>query len=222
MLKSIFTKSNLKSLIPKKNQILDLVSSLLTAIVICIFLFVFVVVPSEVEGSSMQPNFDTGDRLYTFRFYHWLSGTQIGQKLGIDYNRGDIVVVDKPGHGNSIIKRIIGMPGDRLTISDGKVFINGKQLIEPYLPSSTKTFLYENSFFNENQEIEISCGKVLGQQDNEDCYFVMGDNRGGSSDSRSRELGIVRRSWIQGKVLLRIWPLHKFAIFQTPEYFFKK
>jgi signal peptidase I len=207
----------LKKFLPNKKEVLDLISSLLTAVVICIFLFVFIVVPSEVEGESMKPNFATGDRLYTVRLFYWLGGTPLGDALGLKYNRGDIVVVDKPNEKNSIIKRIIGLPGDKLLISGGKIFINGKELVEPYLAKGVETHA-NGSFAKEGEEINIMCPWILGGSD-EDCFFVMGDNRGGSRDSR--DIGLIKRSWMQGKVVLRIWPLDKFSTFQTPEVLFR-
>lgn len=210
-----FEKSKISKYLPQKKEILDLISSVLVAVLLCILLFVFVVVPSEVEGKSMEPNFSTGDRLYTNKLSYWLGDTDFGRSIGLDYQRGDIIVVDPPSEGKSLIKRIIGMPGDRIMLKDGSVYLNGEKLVEPYLFPNIQTRQTGN-FIREDEEIIVSCDnpKTIGpDQEGEDCYFALGDNRVNSHDSRN--IGLVRRSWIQGKVLLRIWPLNKFTTIPT-------
>jgi signal peptidase I len=186
-----------------KKGALDFLQSVVVAIVICIIVLVFFVSPSEVEGSSMQPNYYTGDRLYTNKLSHWIGSTQFGKSVSLDYKRGDVVVVDKPGVV-SLIKRVVGLPGERLKVSDGKVYINSHLLEEKYLADDVYTT--GGTFLKEDKEIEIPEGK----------YFVMGDNRKVSSDSRY--IGLIDESWIQGKIFLRIWPLNQFGILTTGEY----
>jgi len=160
----------------------------------------------------MLPNFETGDRLYTLRLSHWLGGTPLGNSLGLDYKRGDVIVVDPPTEGKSLIKRIIGIPGDRIKIENGKVFLNGVEVFEPYLAKGMVT--EDNGVFvREGIEFKVECFSSKGSE--EDCYFAMGDNRYVSRDSR--EIGLIKRSWIQGKVFLRVWPLHKFGIISSPD-----
>jgi signal peptidase I len=91
-----------------------------------------------------------------------------------------------------IFKRIVGLPGERLKISHGQVYINGVALDENYLPSGT--FTGPETFLKDNQEIVIP----------QDYYFVMGDNRMHSSDSR--DFGPIPKKTIVGKVVYRFWP----------------
>lgn len=185
-----------------KKGIIDFGQSVVVAIVICIVVLVFLVSPSEVEGSSMQPNYYTGDRLYTNKLSHWIGSTPFGKSLSLDYKRGDVVVVDKPGVV-SLIKRVVGMPGEKLMVEGGFVYIDGQRLVEHYLPEDI--FTSGGTFLKEGKEIEIPEGK----------YFVMGDNRKVSSDSRY--IGLIDESWIQGKIFLRIWPLNDFGIVNSGE-----
>jgi len=185
-----------------KKQILDFGQSVIVAIVICIFIITFVAAPNEVDGTSMQPNYATGDRLYTNRLSHWIGNTTIGQTLGLDYKRGDVVVVEKPGVV-PLIKRVIGLPGETLKISQGKVYINNKLLEESYLPAGTETA--QGTFLKENVPVEIPSGN----------YFVMGDNRRVSSDSRY--IGLIETDWLQGKIFLRIWPINEIGIVKAGE-----
>jgi len=185
-----------------KKQILDFAQSVIVAIVICIFIITFVAAPNEVDGTSMQPNYATGDRLYTNRLSHWIGDTTVGKSIGLDYKRGDVVVVEKPGIV-PLIKRIIGLPGETLRISGGKVYINDKLLEESYLPEGTET--NQGTFLKENVAVQIPS----------DNYFVMGDNRKVSSDSRY--IGLIERDWLQGKIFLRIWPANEIGIVTTGE-----
>ena len=185
-----------------KKQILDFAQSVIVAIVICIFIITFVAAPNEVDGSSMLPNYTTGDRLYTNRLSHWIGETNLGRTLNLDYVRGDVVVVEKPGVV-ALIKRIVGLPGETLKISKGKVYINGKELVESYLQEGTLT--QQGTYLKEDKDFTIP--------DNN--YFVMGDNRKVSSDSRY--IGPIERDWLQGKIFLRIWPLNEIAVVNAGE-----
>lgn len=184
-----------------RESIIDFVQSIAIALAFSAFLFIFVITPNEVDGNSMQPNYQSGDRLYTNKLSHWFSGTEIGKALGLNYERGDVVVVDKPGLGLSLIKRIVGLPGERIRIDGGKVYINGVQLQEPYLPSDTETL--GAIILKDGEEYTIPDGS----------YVVMGDNRMVSNDSRY--IGFIDEDWISGKIFLRIWPLDKLGIINS-------
>jgi signal peptidase I len=186
-----------------REQFLDFVQSLAIMIGICIFVLVFLVYPSEVEGTSMLPNYQTGNRLYTNKLSHWIGSTQIGKTLSLDYKRGDVVVVDKPGVV-SLIKRIIGMPGETLKLQGGNVYINGNMIKEDYLAADTYTG--GGTFLKEGEDVQIPEGQ----------YFVMGDNRRVSSDSRY--IGLIEENWLQGKIFFRIWPLNEFGAIGTGKY----
>jgi signal peptidase I len=127
------------------------------------------------------------------------------------YQRGDIVVFQPPssirsGAGAPFIKRVIGLPGDRVKLEDGLVFINGVELDEPYLfvrrgePEPT-----EPSFEGETSWL-VPDGSL----------FVMGDHRSASADSR--EFGPIEQSTVLGRALLRYWPFDAFSPIQRPDY----
>lgn len=148
------------------------------AIWLAILLIVKFVVPSyEVKGSSMVPTYQpAGDRVLTDGvFFKLLGGPQ----------RGDIVILDRAatpgGDDEALIKRVVGLPGERLEIRQGSVYINGELLDEPYIKNHAQ-YNYPST--------------VLGSQ----CYFVLGDNRPVSLDSHY--FGCVTKDQIVAKVLL--------------------
>ncbi len=127
--------------------------------------------PSQVDGSSMEPEYSTGDRIFISHISAWTK----------DINRGDTVVC-RLGDMR-VIKRIIAVPGDKLEIKAGKVYLNNSLIEEPYLAANTYT----------GGSISISL--------EQDEYFVMGDNRGVSLDSRKE--GCVKDKDIKGKVIFK-------------------
>lgn len=140
-----------------------------------------------VEGPSMQPNFRTGQVLMVGRVNYLLSDPQ----------RGEIVVFNPPNQPPDeppYIKRIIGLPGETLEIRDTKIYINGVELNEPYINEPCEPSRCPNRTW------------VLGEKE----YFVMGDNRNHSSDSRS--FNQITRDRIIGEALVRYWPPEDWAI----------
>ena len=119
-------------------------------------------------------------------------------------SRGDVVVFHAPPDPEKdFIKRVIGLPGDTVTIKDGDVYVNGNHLDEnTYLKSEVKT--YSGSFLKENEVITVPQNQ----------YFVMGDNRPYSSDSR--EWGFVTRSAMIGKSFFIYWPIPKAQLIMNP------
>ena len=156
-----------------------IVAALLVALVIKTFLFQAFFIPSE----SMEPTLKPGDRVLV-------------NKLSYDLHsihRGDIVVFKRPPAeaGNpaikDLIKRVVGLPGETIEAIDGKVYINGQPLKESYLPPGTVTTNLPRRVVPPGQ------------------YFVMGDNRSNSSDSRF--IGPIPGSLIVGRAFIRVWPL---------------
>jgi len=182
------------------SPIADFLQSIVVAVSICIVVYLFIATPNQIDGQSMEPNFSNGEIILTNKITHWFGGTQIGKSLGMDYGRGDVVVFQKPGF-NDFIKRIIAIPGDTIAINDGSVYINNIKLKEEYLGENTYT--RGGTFVKENTE------PVVVPEGN---YFVMGDNRSNSHDSRYIDIGFINRDWLKGKVILRYWPIYKLSL----------
>jgi signal peptidase I len=160
------------------------VRDLVVSVAISAFIIIFLYQPVRVEGTSMLPVLEDQDRLFI---------NKIAYRVG-DIHQGDVVVFQYPGdHTKSYIKRVIALPGDRIGISEGDVYVNGKLLPEPYVPSR---------FADDRSEPEM----VLGPNQ----YFVMGDHRSISSDSR--EFGPVDRSLIYGKAVFVYWPMEQVGV----------
>jgi signal peptidase I len=143
-----------------------------------------------VDGASMQPNFYTSERVIVDRVSMLFGGP----------SRGDVVVLESPTVVDELlIKRVIGLPGETIAIQDGRVYINGIFLEEPYISE----FCTSRSC---NGTWELSS----------DQYFVLGDNRSHSLDSHS--FGPVSRSTIIGIARVRYWPLNEITIFDAMDY----
>mgnify|MGYP001193223869 CR=1 FL=1 len=137
----------------------------------------------HVLGSSMSMTLHDNDLLVA---------SKISYKIH-DPQRGDIIVFKPPNEDSrDFIKRVIALPGDKIRITNAVVYINGQVLHEPYLPEK---WTYNNNWPADGQDKLVPA----------DQYFVMGDNRNHSSDSRS--FGFVERDAILGKAEVRIWPL---------------
>jgi len=193
-----------------------LLRDLLFALMFAALLVVFVVQPVKVEGTSMEPNLHNGERIFVNKLvYYGLPRLQ----------RGDIVVFWFPDNpSKSYIKRVIGLPGERVVLCNGKVFINGTQLDEPYIDPQ-RNLRFANPSYQTPQPDAPSLGMAFYKYcDNpasgatnmapppvpSHYYFVMGDNRDASSDSRS--WGLVPEKYIYGKALFRYWPLSRMSV----------
>ena len=152
---------------------------ILLAIAIAIFIVIFIVQPVKVEGTSMQPQLADQDRIFVNRFIYRFK----------EIDRGDVVVFWYPkDRSKSFIKRIIGVPGDMVEIREGVVCINGESIPEPYLkPEYRDTQSFKRTLVPEEK------------------FFVLGDHRNSSNDSRS--WGFVDRSMIYGKAIFSYWPV---------------
>jgi signal peptidase I len=147
--------------------------------IISAFIIVFLYQPVRVEGTSMLPMLEDQDRLFI---------NKIAYRVG-DIHPGDVVVFQYPRDpSKSYIKRVIALPGDRLRIDHGRVYVNGKVLDEPYVPER---------FTDDRSQPEM----VLPAHE----YWVMGDHRSISSDSR--DFGPVERELIYGKAAFVYWPV---------------
>ena len=160
----------------------DLLLSVIIAIIVILFLYQ----PVKVEGTSMMPALDDQERIFINKFiYRFHFG---------DIQHGDMVVFWYPNDpSKSYIKRVIGLPGDQIAIDHGTVFLNGKRLDENYVPDMYRDMLSYDL-------------KTVGPDE----YFVMGDHRSSSNDSRS--WGTVPRRYIYGKAVFIYWPLDKVGV----------
>lgn len=158
----------------------DLLVSVILAIVVILFLYQ----PVKVEGTSMMPTLDDQERIFINKFvYHFES-----------IDRGDTVVFWYPGDPTkSYIKRVIGVPGDRVEVDEGTVIINGHSLEESYVPP-------------EFRDTTSMTARTVPPEE----YFVLGDHRSSSNDSRA--WGMVPRRYIYGKAVFIYWPLDKMGL----------
>ena len=157
---------------------------LLFALLVIFFIVIFLYQPVKVEGGSMEPGLEDQERIFINKLvYRWES-----------ISRGDIVVFRYPRDPRkSFIKRVIALPGDRVRISYGHVYVNGQLLQEDYVPEE---FLDTRSY----PDTPIP----------EHSFFVLGDHRSMSNDSR--EFGPVPRSYIYGKAVFGYWPMEKLGV----------
>jgi signal peptidase I len=157
---------------------------ILVSVAISLFIILFLYQPVRVEGTSMLPRLQDQDRLFINKFAYRFESIQ----------RGDVVVFLYPGdHTKSYIKRVIALPGDRLRIDHGTVFVNGIALDEPYVPTR---------FLDERSEPSMTIPKGR--------FWVMGDHRNISSDSR--DFGPVPSTLIYGKAALVYWPMDQAGV----------
>jgi signal peptidase I len=163
----------------RKSNIVGLwLRDLLIATVASVVMITFLYQPVRVEGTSMLPRLEDRDRLFINKFVYHISAIE----------RGDVVVFRYPRDPEkSYIKRVIALPGDHIRIDRGTVWLNGKPLKEEYVPAR-----YRDT--RSMPEMVVP----------DDCYFMMGDHRSISSDSR--EFGPVNRELIYGKAVFVYWP----------------
>jgi signal peptidase I len=157
---------------------------LIISVVVSFLIITFLYQPVRVEGTSMAPQLHDQDRLFINKFAYQF------EKI----DRDDVVVFYYPRDPQkSYIKRVIGLPGDTIRILDGDVFVNGKVITEPYVPERYRDL-------RSMDEIQVPEGE----------YFVMGDHRSISSDSR--DFGPVERSLIYGKAAFVYWPRQEMGV----------
>ncbi|MDD4785012.1 MAG: signal peptidase I [Candidatus Shapirobacteria bacterium] len=169
--------------------ILDFIQSIVLALAVFVLLYLFVAQPNEVKGSSMVPNFVDKEFLLTEKLSY-----QFG-----DPQRGDVIVFKAPASEPcaaeecEYIKRVIGIPGDRIMVKEGQVYLNGELLEQTFLPDGVLTD--PGQFSQEGVEQIIP----------EDQYLCLGDNRKHSRDGR--EFGPIKKNLIVGKAFFKYWPV---------------
>ncbi len=161
-----------------RNEIIEWVVTIAAAVLVALFINNFIIVNATVPTSSMEQTIMSNDRVIGLRLAYKSS----------DPERGDIIIFRYPDNEDILyIKRIIGMPGDTVEIHDGGVYIDGSLLDEPYLKVTTE-------------------GEFGPYMVPEGHYFMMGDNRNNSADSRFWNNTFLEREKIVGKAVLRYWP----------------
>lgn len=171
------------------SHLIDFIQTLVVCGAIFVIIYLFIAQPHRVSGRSMLPTFEDGDFILT---------DKISYRLGKP-KRWDVIVLKYPkSETQEFIKRIIGLPGDTILLQDGSLYINGKRLEEVYLAPGIIT--HGADFINEGEGIQVK----------ENQFFVFGDNRTNSSDSRN--WGPITKQEIVGKTFLRYWPPKSFGL----------
>lgn len=160
---------------------------------IFLVIYLFIVQPNQVKGASMENTFHSGEYIFT---------SKISYKFG-PIKRGDVIIFKSPKNNEiELIKRVIAVPGDSVMIQNETVYVNNKPIVENYIKNPTQ--LISGGAVVEGETTQILEGFL----------FVMGDNRGGSSDSR--EFGPVPQTLMVGQVIYRYFPFDTMGIIKNP------
>jgi signal peptidase I len=186
-------KDTLRPNLRRSGFIGEIVRTIVFVVVVTV-LFDMAIPRSLVEGKSMSPTFETGDRLIVSRINYMLNKP----------NRGEIVVFNsvnpsERARGVMLIKRIIGLPGETIEFRNNQLYINGQLTNEPYTPEICQTGCSDEMWVLTDEQ-----------------YFVMGDNRNASQDSR--RFGPINIADIVGEAVFRYWPLNKFGLISGFDY----
>lgn len=174
---------------------LDILEVVVFAIAIFLFIYLLVLQPHKIKGTSMEPNFPNGEYLLTDKLTYRFR----------EPGRGDVIVFEAPqSDGEEFIKRIIGLPGETIAIRNNQVYINGAQLTESYIPANITTG--PGPFLGIDKPVTVPT----------DNYIVLGDNRIASSDSRV--WGFVPKEKINGKAWIVYWPPPSVGLIESVTY----
>lgn len=190
-------------------ELVDWLVSFAVALLVALFIVSNIATVTQVKEQSMEPTFQENDRVFVYKLGYLLSGPERGDVVILNKNsvKSGLLVnmvneleeiansinyrLGRPAEKNILIKRVIGIPGDRILIDGGKVYLNGEVLSEDYVNAETYTVALGM------EEMIVPDGNV----------FVMGDNRGNSLDSRN--LGFITFSQLKGNVVYRFFPIDK-------------
>ncbi len=198
------SKDVVKGPVPfRKSTVREYFESIVIAVILALFIRTFVVQAFKIPTGSMEENLLIGDHLLVNKFVFGPTDTRLERTFlpVASVRRGDVVVFKYPEEPDrDFIKRVIGLPGDTLELREKKVYINGKPLDEPYVhflqPPTTASEFHETTSF----DVRERYGPVTVPADQ---YFVMGDNRDNSQDSRY--WGFLPRDYIKGRAWLIYW-----------------
>lgn len=178
-----------------KDFSLETIKVVVISLIVIVGIRSFVIQPFFVSGKSMEPNFHDGDYLIV---------DELSYKLG-EPKRGDVIIFRYPNNPKEFyIKRIVALPGEKIKIADNKITVyngsnpNGLELDEIYIPSET-----------------LTNGEYLRELKNDE-YYVLGDNRTASADSRT--WGVLEEHFIVGRAWIRAWPFGDFSVFEGVNY----
>lgn len=173
----------------------DFLQGIVVVLALLVMVYLFIMSPQEINGSSMEPNFHNGEFILTNKILYKFRPPE----------RGDVVIFKSPPNKEiDYIKRIIGLPGDTVSVKDNAVFVNGQKVDEPYLAPNTPIF--GGSYLAEGQSVVVP----------PDSYFMLGDNRDHSSDSR--EFGPINQADFIGTAIFRYWPFSQMGTIIKPTY----
>jgi len=176
----------------QKNELVEWIKAIAFALLVAFVIKQFLFTPVLVKGASMMPTLEDQDRVII---------NKIGPKFK-SVDRFDIVVV-KMNEEENYIKRIIGLPGDKIEYKDDQLYINGEKYSEPYLDQYKKELKDSGSL-----TYDFTLEQILGETTvPEGDYFVLGDNRRVSKDSRVPEVGFIPKEKIMGTTSIICWPI---------------
>lgn len=174
-------------------EIVEWIKALVIAVVLVFLIRQFLFSPFIVDGPSMQPNFETGERLIVNKILYTIREPKFGE----------VVVFDVPEQGRKFIKRVIGVPGDKIRLEGDDLYINDKKIDEPYIKEAVEAAHAEGRLYNEKGSTSDVAEVVVP----EDTIFALGDNRSDSTDSRV--IGFVSDKEVVGRADIIFWPLNK-------------
>lgn len=167
----------------------EFIEALVVAVIIAGFIITFIMQSFVVEGSSMEPTLHDSQRLFVNKFIYRFTPPKYG----------DIVVFRYPlDPSRRYIKRVIGVPGDTINITQGKVYLNGNVLEEPYIREPVR---------RDWGPYKVPEGRL----------FVMGDNRNNSDDSRFADVGYLETKYLVGKAFVVYWPITQVHLLKNPK-----
>lgn len=170
----------------------EFIKTVIVIVILAAIIRLFVIQPFIVDGQSMEPNFQNNDYLITEKISFHLQ----------QINHGEVIILRPPDNPSvNYLKRVIGIPGDTVDIKDGDVYVNGQKLTEPYIDG-------QKTLTTNNEEMKTAL--------RESEYFVMGDNRNHSRDSR--ELGPIPKQNIISHVWIRLFPFNQIKIIKDPKF----
>lgn len=176
---------------------LDIIEVVVFAVGIFFFVYLLIMRPHKIKGQSMHPTFPDAEYLLTEKVTYYLR----------DPVRGDVVVFKPPvSETDEFIKRVIATPGETIMITGGNIYVNDELLEEPYISTNIRTA--NGAFLSEGVKFTVPAGE----------YFVIGDNRPHSSDSRA--WGPVTKKAISGRAWLVYWPMRNAGTVKLPNYNF--